>query len=162
METKLVHITEKKLVGFSMLTNNATELNPETNKIGPFIQQYAANHLAETIPFRINPGTTYAAYYNYSSDEHGDYRYFLGEEVSEIAHEYPESMNAVIIPAGKFLCITTDRGPVAKVVVEAWMAIWKMTPEELGGKRHYLVDFEVYDRATDPNNAQVDIYIGLV
>lgn len=163
MESKIINIGEKKLVGFSMRTNNATELNPETNKIGPFVQQYFANQLAKKIPFRTKPGVTYAGYYNYATDEYGDYRFFLGEEVSEISHAYPDNMNALIIPAGKFFCLTTDVGPIAQVEVEGWKKIWNMTSEEMGGKRHYLVDFVVYDeRAANRNNAEVDIYIGLV
>lgn len=47
------------------------------------------------------------------------------------------------------------------IVIQAWQAIWKMTPEDLGGKRTYRADFEIYDqRAQDPQNSVVDIYIG--
>ena len=32
---------------------------------------------------------------------------------------------------------------------------------KLSGKRKYIADFEVYDeRASDPNNTVIDIYIG--
>ena len=43
----------------------------------------------------------------------------------------------------------------------AWQQIWKL--EDLGKlKRTYQADFELYDqRAQDPQNAQVDIYIGV-
>ena len=48
------------------------------------------------------------------------------------------------------------------VVIQAWQHIWTMNGAQLGGKRKYLVDFEVYDqRAMDPNNAIADIYIGI-
>jgi len=37
-----------------------------------------------------------------------------------------------------------------------------MPAEELDGKRAFLTDYEVYgDRATDPNNAVVEIHLGL-
>ncbi len=37
-----------------------------------------------------------------------------------------------------------------------------MTAEELGGERNYITDFEIYDeRANDPQNTVLDIYIGI-
>jgi predicted transcriptional regulator YdeE len=37
-----------------------------------------------------------------------------------------------------------------------------MSPEELGGIRAFQTDYEIYDqRAADPANAQIDVYIGL-
>jgi predicted transcriptional regulator YdeE len=38
-----------------------------------------------------------------------------------------------------------------------------MNDQDFGSKRAYLADYEVYDqRAIDPNNAVVDIYIGII
>jgi len=37
-----------------------------------------------------------------------------------------------------------------------------MTAEDFGGKRAYQADFEVYDqRAQDPKNTSLDIFIGI-
>ncbi len=37
-----------------------------------------------------------------------------------------------------------------------------MDRSELGAKRAYIADFEIYDeRIRDPNNAMLDIYIGI-
>ncbi len=37
-----------------------------------------------------------------------------------------------------------------------------MRTDNLGGKRKYIADFEVYDqRAANPNQAVIDIYIGI-
>ena len=47
-------------------------------------------------------------------------------------------------------------------VIEAWQNIWKMKPHDFAGNRTYIADFELYDqRSCDPNNAAVDIYIGI-
>jgi len=44
----------------------------------------------------------------------------------------------------------------------AWQKIWSVPASEMGGKRAFLTDFEVYDqRAADPQHAQVDIHIGV-
>jgi predicted transcriptional regulator YdeE len=49
-----------------------------------------------------------------------------------------------------------------QVDIEAWQKIWAMSDDELGGARSYTTDFEVYDeRARDPQNTVLDIYIGI-
>ena len=56
------------------------------------------------------------------------------------------------------MVFTTERGPVQKVVVEAWIKIWQMTEHE----RSFVADYEVYDeRVADPENTIVDIYVGV-
>ncbi|MES2504275.1 MAG: GyrI-like domain-containing protein [Myxococcota bacterium] len=98
---------------------------------------------------------------NYQSDHTGNYTYFAGEDVSEIA-ELPEGFVSHRIPAQHYAKFMTEPGPLPGVVIQAWMSIWNMTDDELGGKRTYETDFELYDiRAQDPANAVVDIYIGL-
>jgi predicted transcriptional regulator YdeE len=40
--------------------------------------------------------------------------------------------------------------------------IWKMSANDFGGERTYIADFEIYDqRASDPTNVILDIYIGI-
>jgi predicted transcriptional regulator YdeE len=73
----------------------------------------------------------------------------------------PSGMVLRRIPAGKYTVITTEKGPFPKVVPDAWMGIFKLEAE---GKlnRTYQTDFELYDeRALDPQNGVVDIYIGV-
>jgi predicted transcriptional regulator YdeE len=49
-----------------------------------------------------------------------------------------------------------------EVCIDMWQNIWKMKSGELGGKRAYLADFEVYDkRALDPSKTVLDIYVGV-
>jgi predicted transcriptional regulator YdeE len=48
------------------------------------------------------------------------------------------------------------------VVVKTWESIWKMSPVELGGKRRYAADFEIYDeRAADHQNIVLDVFVGI-
>ncbi len=70
-------------------------------------------------------------------------------------------MVAKRVPGGQYAVLTTDKGPLPQVVPVAWQKIFKLEDD---GKitRAYHTDFEIYDqRARDPQNAQVDIYIGL-
>jgi predicted transcriptional regulator YdeE len=75
----------------------------------------------------------------------------------------PGGMVLKKIPAGNYAVIASERGPVAKVVPTAWQQIWSLEDKsQLGSERSYRADFELYDeRASDPQNSQVDIYIGV-
>jgi predicted transcriptional regulator YdeE len=65
------------------------------------------------------------------------------------------------VGAGDYAVFTTDKGPLAEILPAAWQKIFKLE-DEGKLKRTYQTDFEVYDeRAQDPQNAQVDIYIGV-
>ena len=49
-----------------------------------------------------------------------------------------------------------------EVIREVWQRIWAMSEKELGGQRAFLCDYEIYDqRSADPENAQIDVYVGL-
>lgn len=101
-----------------------------------------------------------AVYSDYDSDHNGEYTFTVGAPVkAEIAA--PAGMLLKIVAPGKYAVITSQKGPFPKVIPEAWLEIFKLEDE---GKlnRSYRTDFELYDeRAVDPQNGQVDIYIGL-
>ena len=49
------------------------------------------------------------------------------------------------------------------ILLQAWKKIDEMTPQELGGKRAFNVDFELYDkRSLDPKKTILDIYISTI
>lgn len=161
MKQQLVTQPSIKLVGLSARTNNQNEMNPAMAKIGNVIGQYWQQGWQERIPNCKNPAITFSAYTNYDSNEHGDYTYFYGTEVLSF-DGIPNELTQLIIPAGTYQKITTEQGAMPMIVINAWMTIWQMTPQELGGKRCYDVDFEMYDaRAQDPTNSEVDIFIGI-
>ena len=161
MKKELTHRDEIKLIGLATRTNNQQEMNPETGKIGGMVGNFFGNQWASKIAHRKNPGVTLSVYTAYVSNEHGDYTYFIGEEVSEFDH-IPEGMKTLVIPASHYQKFTTPSGKMPSIVIQAWQAIWKMTPTELVGQRAYQADFEVYDqRAQDSENSVVDIYIGI-
>lgn len=162
MQKKLVQMSDIKLVGLSVRTNNANEMNPSLAKIGAVMGQFFGQDIASSIQDRHNPGVTLAAYTQYDSDEHGDYTYFLGEQVTAFTH-VPANLQTLIIPATHYQVFTTPVGPMPQVVIQAWQDIWQMSPADLGGQRAYKTDFEYYDqRAADPQQACLDIYIGLM
>jgi len=106
--------------------------------------------------------TIYAVYTNYASDYNGEYDFIIGMKVSS-ASEVPPGMVVKKIPNGRFAIITSSNGPVEQVVPQAWQRVYSLDEhKQLGGVRAYKADFEVYgQRSQNPQNAQVDLYIGL-
>jgi predicted transcriptional regulator YdeE len=102
-----------------------------------------------------------AVYTDYASDHNGDYTYVLGARVTSDA-DVPAGMVAKTVPAGKYVVFTSEKGAAPKVVPELWMKINSLPQTATGGDRVYRSDFEIYDqRAMDPQNLQMDVYIGI-
>lgn len=162
MKSEIVELPEIKMLGLLARTSLAKENRPETAVIPVLLGRYFAENTPLRIPNRRYPGLTMAAYTNYESDEYGEYDYFIGEQVTEVSPPIPENLGCIIIPKGKYVKFTTSAGKMPEVVIQAWQDIWKMSGEDLGGQRKYRVDFEIYDeRASDPNNTVLDIYLGI-
>lgn len=161
MQKIITNITEKKLIGLNCWTSFANELNPATSKIMQLVNRYMNEK--EAIPNVINPEETICAYYAYEDEYKGGYTYFIGKEVSSIIGT-PKGFSTLIIPEGQYAKYTTDSGIMPMVVIEAWQKIWLDDQSgELGGKRSYMVDFEVYDskRAANPSSTILDLYVGI-
>jgi len=155
-----VNLAEKKLAGIIVRTKNIDETNPNSAKILPLVTEYFQKEIYNKIINRKNPGITLCGYYNYESDEHGEYDFFIGEEVTDFQDN--SDLTFVNVPASKYTCITTEQGAMPEVVIKAWQEIWQMKEQDFGGKRTYIIDFEVYDqRAVDRDNTVLDIYVGI-
>jgi predicted transcriptional regulator YdeE len=161
MEKTYLQFAETKLMGIQVRTHHQNELNPLTAKIGPCIQRYWQEGVADQLTNRINPTCLFAAYTDYESDHTGSYTYFLGEAVASI-DQVPEGLSTLVIPEGKYVRFTTQPAPLPHVIIDAWYNIWQMDAENMKGARRFHTDFEVYDnRAKNPMLAVVDIYVGL-
>ena len=162
MQKTIIELPEIKLLGISCRTNNTSEMNISTAKIAPTIQKYFQQAVGEEMPNRKNPGTTYCVYTDYESDFTGDYTYFIGEEVNFVDRSLIKQFSAITIPAQTYTKFTSKPGIMPGVCIDMWQNIWKMESEELGGKRAYLADFEVYDNgALDLSKTVLDIYLGV-
>jgi predicted transcriptional regulator YdeE len=161
MKNEVFYLPEFTLLGISTRTNNKDESNLEKAKISSTVQHYFHQALADKIPHRARPATTYCVYTDYVSDELNDYTYFIGEAVNQVGH-IPEGFSKIIIPAQTYVKFTNGPGLMPTVCIEAWEEIWQIPPADLGGTRAYLADFEIYDeRARDHHQVELDIYIGI-
>lgn len=147
------------VAGWQVRTNNADEMTGQ-GKIGPLWQRTFQQNLVARIPNRAGDALI-VVYSNYASDEKGDYDYLLGARVSSIEN-LPPGMTWKRVEPGAYAVILTEKGQMPGVLQAAWARIWKMSPGELGGKRAFATDYEVYDqRSADVQNARIEIHIGL-
>jgi predicted transcriptional regulator YdeE len=158
---RIVYRESFQVVGIEASTNNAKESGPDAI-IGKLWQQFLSQHLLNQIPDRVDQSII-AVYTDYATDANGQYTLVLGARIKPIPNPaLPEGMVVKTVPAGRYAVFSSDRGSVAKVVVEAWKQIWTYYNSPANGQRAYRADFELYDlRAADPNNAQMDIYVGV-
>lgn len=161
MNKKITALPAIKLVGIAVRTSNAQEMSLETAKIGLAMQKFFDGGMQEKICARKRPGTLFAVYTDYESDEHGQYTYFFGEEVYDF-DEVPQGFEMLTIPMQTYVKFTSDAGKMPDVCMNLWKKIWNMQALELGGVRSYIADFEVYDaRSQNPQQTVLDLFIGL-
>jgi predicted transcriptional regulator YdeE len=155
---RIEEISGFAVIGIETRTNNAKEATTD-GIIGRLWHRFIDDSMADRIPDKTG-SSLYAVYSEYASDHNGDYTFMVGAPVkAETA--VPAGMVLKQIPAGRYAVITTEKGRFPKVIPETWLKIFKLEDE---GKlnRTYRTDFELYgERALDPQNGQVDIYIGI-
>jgi predicted transcriptional regulator YdeE len=150
------------IIGVAVRTNNANEMN-HSGKIGALWQRFMQDQMAAKIPGRIDNHLV-TVLTDYQSDQSGDYTYILGAKVeAKVAStdHVPEGMVAKQVPAGTYAVFQSETGVPADVVPRLWQRIWATSPQEMGGKRSFRTDFELYGSGGDPQHVQVQVYIGL-
>ena len=159
MNPKVVQRGGFTVVGIAVRTSNAKEMTSD-GVIGKQWGRLMAEGLLAKIPNKADKAII-AVYTDYASDHDGAYTFVLGARATSDT-DVPVGMVAKKIPAGRYALFTTEKGPAAKVVPEAWMRINFLAKSAVGGDRTYGADFEIYDeRASDPGSAQVDVYVGI-
>ena len=160
VEPRIVEQPEFSVIGIQVRTSNAKEVTGE-GAIPKQWDKFFKEGIADKIPNKVD-STIYAVYTNYASDHNGEYDFIIGMKVSSVS-DVPPGMVAKKIPSGRFAVITSAQGPVTQVVPEAWQQVWSLEDnKQLGGARAYKADFELYDqRSQNPQDSQVDLYVGL-
>lgn len=156
-------IKQTNVPGFTVIGIEARTDNAKESTANGIIPKQWQKFFSEGMPGQIQNKTSsnlYAVYSDYASDHNGEYTYVVGAAVKD-GTAAPSGMAVRRVPAGQYAVFTSDVGPFAKVVPAAWQRIFKLE-EEGKLKRAYKTDFEIYDqRAQDPQNAQIDIYVGI-
>jgi len=149
----LVEIDEKAIYGISVRTSNAKEMNPETAKIGETWQSFDNK---VSVDYQ-NGERVYGIYYNYESDDNGEFDVLAGCEKEST------SLDEIIIQKGKYMIFegkskTPDDDGRIRAVIETWEKVWEYFGDGTSKyKRAYRTDFEYYKNQTD-----IDIYISII
>jgi len=156
---KIVHRDAFSIIGIEVRTSGERELTEE-GEIAGLWQRFYREHTLDKIPNRADQNV-YALYTDYAHDRMGEYTVVIGAKVKDKT-QAPAGMVLKTIPAGEYVVVTSEKGLGATVIPSAWQKVWALEDKDrLGGKRAYKADFEVYGPATDPQNLQADLYIGL-
>jgi CubicO group peptidase (beta-lactamase class C family)/predicted transcriptional regulator YdeE len=159
MNPKIIEQDGFTVVGIAARTSNAKEMTPD-GIIGKQWARIFQEGVIGKIPNKADPSIV-AVYTDYASDHNGEYTYLLGARVNSDA-SVPAGMVAKKISGGKFAVFTSEKGPAPQVVPATWMKINSLPQSAVGGDRLYRADYEIYDeRARDPQNLQVDVYVGI-
>lgn len=148
------------VAGIEARTNNLKEMTG-FGSIRKLWDRFLKEGLHEKIQGKVEPDKVLAFYMEYESDMSGDYTYFIGTKV-DADQAQPEGVITKNIPESTYSVIPTEEGKLEKVVVRTWMSIWAKSDKEIGGKRAYSADFEIYDaKASSSEEGQVDIYLSI-
>jgi len=149
-------VEEFQVVGVAARTTNAREMTPE----GAIPKLWIGAIDVRDKSLHSRDAAIIALYTEYENDEHGAYTFVLGAK-ADPAWVIPDGLVLKTVPAGRYAVFTSERGPIRKMVVETWLRIWSEL-SSASNLRSYVADFEVYDqRAADPANAVVEIYVGV-
>ena len=148
------------VAGYETRTSMAKEAAGDS-QIGQLWTNFYMQHQAGAeIPHRVGDSLI-AVYSNYASDEKGEYTYLLGAPVDSI-EGLPKDLTYRKIPAGTYAVVTSATGSLQEVVPAAWKQVWAMSPAQLGGKRSFVMDYEVVTQSPgDPSSGSVEIHLGL-
>ncbi|MCK4934282.1 MAG: AraC family transcriptional regulator [Simkaniaceae bacterium] len=144
---------EFNVIGIAVKTSNE-EGKAEVDILGLW-NKFLSENIFEKIP-NVASHEIYSVYTDYEGDYTAPYTVILGCKV-ETLDSIPEGMVGKKIPASKYDKHLAKGNLEEGVVFEAWQEIWKSQKN-----RTYTADFEVYgEKAKDPENAEVDIYIAV-
>jgi len=123
--------------------------------LGVLWGRFFAQGVMDQIPDKVG-SDIYAVYTDYEGDHTKPYTAVIGARVASLQH-IPAGMVGKSIPAGRYELFTAKGNLHQGAVGGEWVKIWKMPLH-----RTYGADFEVYGpRASNPQDAEVDIFVGV-
>jgi predicted transcriptional regulator YdeE len=129
------------VIGYSVRTSNAREMSGKDGRIGPLWGKYMQGGSA-SIAGVTEPGTDYAVYTNYESDEKGEYDLILGKSAKR-DQQPPTGTTRIEIPAARYLVFTAS-GNSPDAIRAAWLAVYGFFKRHPERSRAFTHDFEQY------------------
>ena len=141
------------VIGISVRTKNHQDHTMQD--IGNLWSTFLKEDIGSQIPNKVH-SAIYAVYTHYDGDFNDPYTMILGHRVDKL-DDIPEGMTGISICKGNYIPVLAKGNLHDGIVLKAWQKVW-----QANYPRVYTADFEVYGpRASDPHNAEVDIYIAI-
>jgi len=141
------------VIGISVRTSN--ELGQAGQDIPALWNQFMTEGIADQIPNKID-NTVYCIYTDYEKDHTKPYTTILGCKVENL-DRIPDKLVGKTFDEAVYEQFVAKGNLSQGVVFNEWTKIWN---SDLN--RAFTADFEVYDeRAQNPENAEVDLFIAL-
>ncbi|MEO8769792.1 MAG: GyrI-like domain-containing protein [Ferruginibacter sp.] len=141
------------VIGISVRTTN--ENGQSSQDIPALWNKFMSEGIIEKIPNKSGD-TLYCIYTDYEKDHTKPYTTILGSKVSSLEN-IPNGMVGKMIEEANYTKHVAKGNLQEGVVFNEWLKIW-----DADLQRTFTSDFEVYgEKAMDPANAEVDIFIGV-
>lgn len=141
------------VIGISIRTTN--EHGQSAKDIPALWTKFTTEGTLNKIPGRVND-TIYSIYTDYEKDHTKPYTTIIGCKVESLGN-VPDGMVGKTIEAGMYETFLATGNIMQGIVIAEWIKIWAAQIP-----RAFTADFEVYDeRASDPTNATVEIFIAV-
>ena len=141
---ELRFVSEKSINGFSIRTDNETEMAANKGKIGPLWQTFD-----ELVPVDYKNGERV-----YESDHTGKFTVLAGFDGLSIPPKI--SLKQVTIPAAKYL-VFSHKGEMPQIAIDAWTEVWHYFANgKAEYQRLFSTDFEYY-----PNGNEIEVHIAV-
>lgn len=149
---KKVHLDSFTVTGIWIKTSNSN--GQATADIPRLWERFYSENVIEAIPEK-ETGDVYCVYTGYEGDFTQPYITLIGCRVPN-GTAAPEGMKSVVIQEGDYMRLIANGKLSEGIVVNEWSKVWQS-----GMARTYQADFEVYDADTDPDHAEVGLYVGI-
>ncbi|KEQ28411.1 GyrI-like domain-containing protein [Pedobacter antarcticus] len=148
-----MRIEETYIIGLPVRTTNE---NGQSAKDIPLLwERFFSENIAAGIPGTTGP-EVYCIYTDYEDDYTKPYTTILGCPVADLS-QIPEGLTGHTIAAGNYKHFQAKGKLNEGIVYKEWTGIWNSDIQ-----RTYDSDFEIYgEKAQDPENATVDIFISV-
>lgn len=142
-----------KVIGIKVRTTN--ENGQSANDIRELWQKIMSENILAKIPNKIDT-SIYSIYTNYEKDHTKPYDTILGCRVNTL-EVIPEGMIGQEFEKENYSKFISKGNLTQGVVYNSWVEIWNKNLN-----RTFTADFEVYgEKAQDPTNAEVEIYVAV-
>ncbi|HAY3549993.1 GyrI-like domain-containing protein [Elizabethkingia meningoseptica] len=141
------------IIGIFIRTTN--ENGQSAQDIPALWTKFMSENIADQIPDKAD-SSVYCIYTDYEKDYTRPYTTILGRRVNSLDH-IPEGMIGKAIAKGIYSKQTAIGNIAGGSVYNEWLKIWNSDLD-----RAYTADFEIYgDKAQNPENAEVDVYVAI-